>query len=211
MKILLFLAGRNAANKLSPVRFGGSLCCFMIFTLFFMNLSCANLVQVKVDVVDQRTALENQVLGSYESVDGDRMLLASVRSVNANGELVPTQPIPEGKKRAIYAMQRSLFNRDDIDQLKAIGGVGEGKDGYLRYFETPEISSDPKKVAFAKNLVSEENEDRKTLYQRIVEINKEFKDGDINKVATIMAGLNRDSAKKGEMIETDSGKWVMKK
>ena len=204
-----FTVGKVLAKTL--LRLLGRHCHLVALTTLFLSSSCANLVQVKVDVVDQRTALENQVLGSYESVEGDRMLLASVRSINKNGELVPVPPIPEGKKRAIRAMQRSLFNRDDIDQLKMAGGAGEGKDGYLRYFEIPETLNDAKKVAFAKNLISEENEDRRTLYMRIVEINSQFKDGEIERVATIMAGLNRDSAQKGEMIETDSGRWIVKK
>lgn len=182
-----------------------------VFILALFVASCSNLVQVKVDMVDQRTALENQVLGSYESIEGDRMLLASVRSVDKNGKLVPAPKVPESKKRAIRAMQRSLFNRDDIDQLKAASGAGEGSDGYLHYFENPETLNDKKKEAFAKNLISQENEDRKTLYQRIVETNREFEEGDIDRVAKVMAGLNRDAARTGDMIETDSGLWIKKK
>lgn len=181
--------------------------------IFVVTLSgsCANLVQVKVDVVDQRTALENQVLGSYADIEGDQMQLASVRSIDSDGVLKEAPKIPEKKKMAIRAMQRSLFNRDDVDQAKSEGMIGEGKDGYLYFFEPDTAPADPRKRAFVKNLVAEENEDRNTLYTRIAEVNRAFEENDIEKVATIMAGLNRDAAPKGELIQTDSGVWIVKK
>ena len=45
--------------------------------------SCAEkIVGVNVTIVDQKTALENQILGSYEELGNDLLLLASVRSVD---------------------------------------------------------------------------------------------------------------------------------
>lgn len=181
--------------------------------IFFSALglaSCANLVEVKVGIVDQRTALENQVLGSYEEIGGDVLLLASVRSIDPNGHLVPAPHIPEGKKKALRAMQRSQFNQDDIERFKTSGALGEGKDGYLTFFETEEIASDPNLKEFVLNLMEEENEDRRVLYERITETNENFKKGDLPRVEAIMAGLNRDTAKEGERIQLDSGEWVLK-
>ncbi len=54
------------------------------FLLLFLS-ACSNLVQVKIDVVDQRTSLENQVLGSYNEIQNDTILLASVRSIDEKG------------------------------------------------------------------------------------------------------------------------------
>lgn len=172
--------------------------------------SCANLVQVKIDVVDQRTALENQVLGTYQEIGGDLKLLASVRSIDPEGRLTPLPPIPDKRREAIRAMQRSEFNRDDIERLKSVGIFGEGRNGYLFMFQTDETKSDPKLAEFAKSMMEQENEDRKVLYKRIVEINENFKEGDLARVEKIMAGVNRDSAKPGEMVQADTGEWAAK-
>jgi uncharacterized protein YdbL (DUF1318 family) len=168
------------------------------------------MVQVKIDVVDQRTALENQAIGTYQEMKGDLLLLASVRSIDAGGRLVPVPPIPAGKREAIRAMQRSEFNRDDVERLKSQGLFGEGKDGYLAFVKAQESVADPKTAGFAANLLAEENADRKTTYARIAELNENFRDGDVSKVEAVMAGLNRDTAKEGEWIQQESGDWVRK-
>jgi len=178
--------------------------------LLFLSVSCANMVQVKIDVIDQRTALENQAIGTYQEMKGDLLLLASVRSIDAAGRLVPVPPIPAGKREAIRAMQRSEFNRDDIERFKSQGVFGEGKDGYLAFVKAPESVADPKTAGFAVNLLAEENADRKTTYARIAELNENFREGDISRVETVMAGLNRDTAKDGEWTQQDGGDWVRK-
>ncbi len=179
----------------------------LVLTISFIS-ACSNLVQIKVDVVDQRTALENQVLGSYQEIDGDLLLLASVRSIDSNGRLVKAPPLSDGRREAIRAMQRSNFNKDDIDRFKAMGALGETNRGYLEYFETKETVDDPKIAEFVKHIVEEENQDRATLYKRIVDINENFSDSDLSQVETVMAGLNRDSSRDGDLIQLDSGKWI---
>ena len=51
-----------------------------IFILFILLLiSGCTLANVKVEMLSERTALENQVLGSYNSLDSQMLLAASVR------------------------------------------------------------------------------------------------------------------------------------
>jgi uncharacterized protein YdbL (DUF1318 family) len=168
------------------------------------------MVQVKIDVVDQRTALENQAIGTYQEMKGDLLLLASVRSIDISGRLVPVPPLPPGKRDAVRAMQRSEFNRDDIERLKSQGVFGEGRDGYLAFVKQPEAGADSNAAGFAANLLAEENADRKTTYARIAELNENFREGDVSKVETVMAGLNRDAARDGEWIQQDGGDWARK-
>lgn len=172
--------------------------------------SCANLVQVKVDVVDQRTALENQVLGGYRDIEGDLALMASVRSIDSEGRLKPAPPVPEGKRAAIRAMQRSRFNQDDIERLKAAGAIGERGDGYLEFFEISTFEKDKELEKLARRMVAEENQDRRTLYERIAATGEGFEKGDAPKVGVIMAGLHRDAAGEGELVQKTSGAWVKK-
>lgn len=173
----------------------------------FLAASCANLVQVKVDVVDQRTALENQVLGGYADIESDQTLLASVRSVGPDGSLRPAPALPESKRAAVRAMQRSRFNRDDIEEAKKNGLLGEGTDGYLHLIPAAPLGG---VTPFIENLLKEENADRTTLYGRIAQVSRDFQSGEIDRVAKIMAGLHRDAAKKGEYIQADAGGWIVK-
>ena len=168
------------------------------------------LLDVNVTVVDQKTALENQILGSYEELGNDMMLLASVRSVDESGKLKTVPEIPPGKRKAIRAMQRKEFNRDDIDNFKKIGCAGEGNDGLLAFIEVEKTRTDPKFKKFAQAIIQEENEDRLITLNRIVATNENFSEGDLAKVQKISASLNRDNAKPGEKIQTESGEWVVK-
>lgn len=182
----------------------------LLIALVLATGSCANLVQVKINVVDQRTALENQVLGSYQKIGGDLLLLASVRSIDSQGRLKPVPKLSDNRKKAIKAMQRSRFNLDDIERFKSAGAIGESNNGYLKYMESFQPRADQRLELFINNLVVEENEDRKTLYLRVVAINENFRENDLPKVEKIMARLNNDSAKPGEWIEHDSGEWIRK-
>ena len=72
--------------------------------VIFVLAGCTQkLVDVNVTIVDQKTALENQILGSYEELDNEVLLLASVRSVDEEGKLKPTTEIPKGKLQALRA------------------------------------------------------------------------------------------------------------
>ena len=86
--------------------------------------ACGKLLGVDVTIVDQKTALENQILGSYEELGKEMLLLASVRSVDEEGKLKTVAEIPPGKREAIRAMQRQEFNRDDIQDFKKTGIAG---------------------------------------------------------------------------------------
>ena len=169
---------------------------------------CAQkLVDVNVTIVDQKTALENQILGSYEELDNEVLLLASVRSVDEEGKLKPTTEIPKGKLQALRALQRQEFNRDDIQEFKKTLVAGEGNDGFLKFFENARTQSDAQFKNFTETIIAEENEDRLTVLQRIVATNENFTQQDLPKVQKISASLNRDNAKPGEKIQLENGDW----
>lgn len=168
------------------------------------------LVDVNVTIVDQKTALENQILGSYEELGNEMLLLASVRSVDEEGKLKTVAEIPPGKMKAIRAMQRQEFNRDDIQRFKEMGIAGEGNDGLLVYFENDRSRKDPKFKEFSQTLIREENEDRLTILRRTIATNENFSEEDLPKVQRIFAGLNRENAKKGEKIQLDNDTWSVK-
>ena len=163
---------------------------------------------VGVTVVDERTALENQVLGTYEELNQEVLLVASVRYIDPKGKLQKSAPIPPGKKTAIRAMQRASFNKDDIDQFKGTDVIGENNLGGITLL-TPE-SLDEKQRPFVENLVTEENADREVIMRRVIETSEDLSDKDFPRVRKMFASLNRDKARIGEMIQLENGKWVKK-
>ena len=180
----------------------------LALTLLLAFASCAEkLVDVNVTIVDQKSALENQILGSYEELGNDVLLLASVRSVDEEGKLKPATEIPKGKLNALRAMQRQEFNRDDIQEFKKLQVAGEGNDGLLKFFETERTKTDARFKEFASAIIAEENEDRIVILKRIVATNENFTDRDLPKVQKISASLNRDNAKPGEKIQEETGSW----
>jgi uncharacterized protein YdbL (DUF1318 family) len=181
-----------------------------LLAMLFLSACIGKLADVNVTVVDEKTALENQILGSYEELGNDMTLLASVRSVDESGKLKSVPEIPPGKRKAIRAMQRKEFNRDDIANFKKLGCAGEGNDGLLVFMETDKTKTDPKFKKFVQAIVQEENEDRLITLNRIVATNENFSEGDLPKVQKISASLNRDNAKPGEKIQNESGEWVVK-
>ncbi len=167
---------------------------------------------VDVTVVDQKTALENQILGSYEEIGNDMALLASVRSVDETGALKTVAEIPKGKKAAIRARQRQEFNNDDIQAFKKESCAGEGADGLLAFLAIQcTKKKDERFVEFAQAIIKEENKSRLVILKRIIDTNENFAKDDMPKVQKIFAGLNRDKALPGEWIEAENGEWQIKK
>jgi hypothetical protein len=163
---------------------------------------------VGVTVVDERTALENQVLGTYQELNQQVMLVASVRYIDPKGQLKQTEELPPGKKEVVRALQRVSFNKDDINRYKTLGILGENNEGGITLLEPEKIEPDQR--AFVENLVKEENEDRLIIMGRIIETNETLSPTDLPRVHKMFAALNRDKALKGERIQLDNGKWVQK-
>ena len=177
----------------------------------FCLMGCAEkLVDVNVTIVDQKTALENQILGSYEELENDVLLLASVRSVDEEGKLKPVIEVPKGKREALRAMQRQEFNHDDIQEFKRTLCAGEGNDGLLKFFENERTETDSRYKEFVVTILKEENEDRLTILRRIVATNENFAENAFPKVQKISGSLNRDNALAGEKIQSEDGAWSLK-
>ncbi len=163
---------------------------------------------IGVTVVDEKTALENQVLGTYQELTQEVLLVASVRYIDPDGKLVAQPALPPGKEAAIRAMQRSAFNKDDIDRLKAEGILGENNGGGITIVAPDKIA--PERQTFVTHLAEEENTDRDVLMQRVLETNEKFTQQDMPKVKRTFAALNRDRARPGDLVQREDGQWIRK-
>ena len=180
----------------------------VMMTLLLTTLTACGGPLVGVTVVDERTALENQVLGTYQELNQQVMLVASVRYIDPKGKLKQTQELPPGKKDVVRALQRVSFNKDDLNRYKSLGIIGENNEGGVTLLEPEKVQPDDR--AFVENLIKEENEDRLAIMSRIVETNETLTPSELPRVHKMFAALNRDKALKGERIQLDNGTWTQK-
>ena len=174
--------------------------------LFFVVSGC---VSAKINVVDERTALENQILGSYEELDRDMQLLASVRAVDSSGKTQPPPSYTQERQQAIVARQTQQFNRDDIDELKRAGCLGEAGDGTLAA-RTCDRSSDQAIAGRLERLIASENQARGVILRFAVTTSPDLTEKDLPQVTEAYARMQREKAKTGEWIQQPDGKWIQK-
>jgi hypothetical protein len=170
----------------------------------FLGLALCGCVSAKIAVVDERTALENQILGSYEELDRDLQLIASVRSSDDSGRAGGAAAFSRIRERAIQARQTQQFNQDDVDELKAAGCLGEVHDGTLAARDCPD-GSDPRVRDRIDRLVTTENDARRTILQFIVTASPDLTEKDLPQVVTTYARMQRNKVKKGEWVRESAG------
>jgi hypothetical protein len=175
------------------------------------------LAKVDVNVVSERTSLENQVLGSYNSLSEDLLLVASVRGVSPSGKIdAPPRRSPEHRD-ALNALETISFHADDLESFKRLKWVGENRDGLITPFTRaipPNLPTDLKAFstlysdAEFNQVVSEINGARELLFLRVVQTNENFTVKDIPAIRKIFADLNRQNSAPGTRVQGDDGRWV---
>ena len=181
-------------------------------------ITACTLADVKVEVVSQRTALENQVLGTYNSLDQEMLLVTSVRGVDSQGNIRKPPPHSQDHKDAIDAMQVQAFHADDIQSFKQLGWVGENNQGQLTPFEMIKTDTPEDLAAFAasynaaefKAVVEQVNAARTVVMQRVIEINENLTEDDLVNIQKLFGKLNAENALPGEKIQTEPGTWTTK-
>jgi uncharacterized protein YdbL (DUF1318 family) len=190
--------------------------CVSIAVLTF-SLSGCTLAKLDVNVVSERTSLENQVLGTYNSLTQDMLMVASVRGVSPTGKIdTPPQHTPE-QADATRALETIAFHADDVERFKRFGWVGENREGLLTTFtrETPKVSSEELK-SFAANyseaefrqVVTEVNKAREVLMMRVVQTNENFTAKDLPAIRAVFAKINRQNSAPGSKVQDTDGRWT---
>jgi len=154
----------------------------------------------------EKTALENQILGTYNQVREDVWMVASVRAANPDSQIT----LSDEKRAVLTAIQNREFNKDDIDEFKRDGAVGENARGLLEIRPLPRLQAEANYRKLVEEIVAEENHDRQVIMQRIMEINPTAQATGISEVEKVFAKLNRDSARSGEWMQLSDGAWVKK-
>ncbi len=182
-----------------------------LILLLFLGLLSAVACSVKapeLTVTGEKTALENQILGTYQQIESDSYVIASTRAIGNSAS--NTAAVSDQKQQVLDAVQNRKFNKDDIDELKRDKVVGENNQGFLEILPLDRYQHDLEYKALVDRLVAEENRDRQVIYERVLAVNESASEAGQSKVSEIFAKLNFDNSEPGTMVQTAEGKWVEK-
>lgn len=161
----------------------------------------------EVKFTGEKTALENQILGTYSQVKEDVWMVASVRAVNPDSQIT----LSDEKREVLSAVQNREFNKDDIEEFKRDGAIGENNQGVLELRPNERLQKDAAYKQLVERIMAEENRDRQIILKRIIAINPAVQAAEPVAVDQAFAQLQRDSAKPGEWIQLPTGEWTRKK
>lgn len=181
-------------------------------------VSGCTLANVQVNVASERTALENQVLGTYNALQTESLLAASVRGVDPLGRVEPLPQQSGEAADATEAMQVIAFHADDVDAFKRMGWVGENNEGLLTAFGQPMDQVPGDLLEFARGypaaeyeaVVDQVNQAREVVMRRVVETNENFTMADLPRVRAVFGRINTENALPGERIQEEDGTWTVK-
>jgi hypothetical protein len=175
----------------------------------------SGLVGTRVEVRGARQTLEEQVLGSFARLGEEVFLLAGVRSVDPiTGVPEAPPPMTASEARALAARRRMEFNRDDVRAFLRAGYVGERNNWQLVTLREPMIrldTEDPRTARLLREIVEEENADRRVILQRLVDTTPELDgQGGLAAAARVMAAAYRREAETGVNVQLPDGAWLRK-
>lgn len=180
----------------------------LVFGVSGLLTGCA----INFELTSQRTALENQILGSYEELDDDLLLVSSVRALDESGKKKEIT-VSSLQVDALRARQNQQFNKDDLDEFKTKQMIGEVADGTLALLPAGRglvAKAQKKELSLARLLVKEENHDRRIVWRRIIELNENLKASDMPKVRKTYADQIFKKAPAGHWFKRETGNWIQK-
>lgn len=177
---------------------------FILLSLFLFTLCSVQAPELRV--TGEKTALEREVIGTYERMSEDTWMVASSRSANGSKK----QEISEEKKRVLDALQQQKFNKDDIEEFKRKGYVGENNLGFLEIRNPDKLQNDTDTYKLVNDIVVEENNDREVIVNRVIELNQNLKNAVQENVMAIFAQMYQENSPVGTWIQQKIGDWVKK-
>jgi uncharacterized protein YdbL (DUF1318 family) len=158
------------------------------------------------EITSQRTALENQVMGVYQDLDDEVLLLSTMRSPpngNASSKKIAGEMLEHRRNQQ--------FNRDDIEEMKDRGWIGERVDGHLGIIAKNLVSSKhPKEMALLQALINEENHDREAIWAHILTRISDASSYGIKQVGRAYGDMQRSKLSVGQWYEDENGVWRKK-
>jgi len=161
----------------------------------------------EVRVTGEKTALEQEVLGTYERLEEDTWMVASSRSSSKE----KGSRISRDKANVLKAIRRQKFNKDDVDEFKRKQFAGETNQGLLQVREDMIKTHTPASLQLIKDILAEENADRAVIMTRVIELKTSLKKASREEVMKIFARMYQSNSSKGVWIQNLDGSWSRKK
>lgn len=169
-----------------------------------LALMAACSLNFDVELIDQKTALENQILTQMRQVREDLVLLSEVRAARERDRAGPT------RWDTYMALQNQIYNQDDLDRFKALGYVGETALGGVAVPPGAATPDGEEQQARVRRIVAEENRDRLQIMRYLLAQNQKLAEGDLANIQRVMGDFNRDKATAGHWVQTPAGEWTRK-
>ncbi|MBN2011099.1 DUF1318 domain-containing protein [candidate division KSB1 bacterium] len=160
----------------------------------------------EVKITGEKTALENQVIGTYNEIEQDSWTIASVRSATPGQQVT----MSDEKKKVLSAVQNRRFNKDDINEFKRDGVVGENNSGFLEIRDYTRLNEDPEYRKRVEKIVAEENNDRQTILERSMQVNDQIAGAGEEAVGRVYAKIYQDESELNTWIQIEDNSWVKK-
>jgi uncharacterized protein YdbL (DUF1318 family) len=196
----------------------------ILLLLAILSLSCS-IKPPEVTITGEKTALERQLLGEHKKLPEEVWSIGAVstsslvppgesdslqRSIFGEAETTLVRSYSPERLRYFRAEASRVFNRDDIDDFKEEGIVGENSRGYLEVVDSTVLRADSSLAALVDRVVFDENESRKVLMEWYISLRQDLTEEDLPQVEASFAQRNRESAKPGELIQDEEGSWKRK-
>lgn len=181
------------------------------YLIMFLFLSICVIAQCSIkapelQVTGEKTALENQVLGTYEQIESDGWLIASTRAFGTKS----STEVSDTKQAVLEAVQNRKFNQDDVSELKHDKVIGENNKGFLHILGNNRYENDVSYRKLVDQIVEEENRDRQIIFDRVLSVNLSAAEAGKDRILEIFAKLNYDNSEAGTMVQTADGQWIEK-
>lgn len=160
----------------------------------------------EVQVTGEKTALENQIIGTYRQVADESWMIASTRAADSGQKV----QMATEKKEVLDAVQNRKFNKDDIDEFKREGAVGENNQGFLELRPLPRLGEDLAYRDLVVRIMTEENRDRRLIYDRVLDLNPNAGRAGSAAVYAVFAKMNIEESPPGTWVQAENGNWYRK-
>lgn len=169
-----------------------------VLLLLLLAASCT--ITTRPVNIGTKTALERQMMGELVPLTEEELLASSMR---AGTEDARSSGLDERQARAMAARRRQVFNRDEIEDLKSKGCLGEALNATLAIRDCGVDSGR------SGELLAEENVDRAAILDWLASSDDAFADAGRAQLVEMYHRLLVTNAKKGDWIE-DQGGWAQK-
>lgn len=188
-----------------------------LFLLFFFSCLTINIYFPEAEVQKAAEEIVDEIrkeAEDKEKKDKDSQMIEIEQAMNRGGgsfSLVSSlyaQEATEVTTPKVRALQQSM--KDRFPKLKPFfekGNVGEGNDGSVKIKD--ESGLNLKDKAMLRNLVKDENNDRKNMYAEVARA-MEIDASQIPKIQKIFAELWIKKAESGWWIQKENGEWAKK-